>query len=247
MTHNTRGIVLRTVKYGDTSIITTIYTELFGIQSYIVKGIRVTGKKGQSKAGYFQPGAILQLSVYHNELKHLQFIKEYHWHHIYQAVFFDVVKNAVALFIIELLQHSLKQPEANPDLYEFTEETLVALDTAPGAITANLPIYFIVQLARYLGFEMQGMYAAATPILDLQEGGFTADLPSHQQTIEGIPAQFISRFMQVTHIHDLEQLQLNQQTRRELVQACIRYFTLHIADFTALKSMQVLQEVMGNA
>ncbi|MGL1102626.1 DNA repair protein RecO, partial [Vibrio parahaemolyticus] len=74
-------------------------------------------KKSAGKAGYFQPGAILDLEVYHNELKQLQFIKEFKWAHIYESIFFDVVKNTVAMYIIELLQHSLKQPEANPELF----------------------------------------------------------------------------------------------------------------------------------
>lgn len=77
MVHATKGVVLRTIKYGDTSVITSIYTELFGIQQYIVKGVRQSTKKSAGKAGYFQPGAILDLEVYHNELKQLQFIKEF--------------------------------------------------------------------------------------------------------------------------------------------------------------------------
>ncbi|MEI5604183.1 DNA repair protein RecO, partial [Streptomyces brasiliscabiei] len=83
---------------------TSIYTELFGIQQYIVKGVRQSTKKSAGKAGYFQPGAILDLEVYHNELKQLQFIKEFKWAHIYESIFFDVVKNTVAMYIIELLQ-----------------------------------------------------------------------------------------------------------------------------------------------
>ncbi len=77
MTHKTKGIVLRSVNYGETSVITSVYTESFGLQSYIVKGVRQSTKKGQSKQIYFQPGAILEMEVYHNELKNLQFIKEY--------------------------------------------------------------------------------------------------------------------------------------------------------------------------
>ena len=111
--HKTKGIVLRCVKYGDTSIITTIYTELFGVQSYIVKGARKSTKKGSSNANYFAPAAILDLQVYHNEQRQIQFIKEFQWAFLYQHIYYDVIKNAVAMFAIELLQHSIKQPEAN--------------------------------------------------------------------------------------------------------------------------------------
>ena len=123
MVHKTKGIILRTVKYGDTSIITTVYTELFGVQTYIVKGARQSSKKTQSKASYFQPAAILEMEVYHNELKQMQFIKEYQWSFFYEKIFFDVTRNAVAMYVIELLQHSLKQPEAHPELFYFIENT----------------------------------------------------------------------------------------------------------------------------
>src|SRR6476620_6106340 len=116
-TQKTKGIVLRTVKYGDTSVIASVYTELFGVQSYIVKGIRQSTKKSAGKGNYFQPGALLEMVVYHNEMKQLQFIKEFEWSYVYQHIFFDVVKHAVAMYIVEIAQHSLKQPEANPELF----------------------------------------------------------------------------------------------------------------------------------
>jgi len=121
MIHSTKGIVLRTVKYGDTSMIATIYTELFGIQSYIVNGVRTSSKKGPGKANLLQPAAILDLVVYHNDLKNLQRIKEFRWGYLYQHLFFNVLKNSVALFMVELLQKTLKQPEANPDLFHFID------------------------------------------------------------------------------------------------------------------------------
>ena len=77
MTQSTRGIVIRTVRYGETSVIVNIYTELFGLQSYIVNGVRTNSKKGHGKGNSFQPAAILDLVVYHNEIKNLQRIKEF--------------------------------------------------------------------------------------------------------------------------------------------------------------------------
>src|SRR5664279_2252005 len=97
MIYSTKGIVLRTVKYGETSIIAAIFTETFGIQSYIINGARATGKT--SKAHFFQPSSILDLQVYHSELKNLQRIKEVNWSYIYRTVLSDVIKNAVALYM----------------------------------------------------------------------------------------------------------------------------------------------------
>ena len=87
MIHKTKGIVLRTVKYGETSLVISAYTELFGMQSYLVNSVRVASKKGGSKAVFFQPASILDLVVYHNEFKNLQRIKEYKWAHLYAHIF----------------------------------------------------------------------------------------------------------------------------------------------------------------
>ena len=177
--HNTKGIVLRTVKYGESSIVTTVYTELFGVQSYIVKGARQGTKKTQGKAAYFQAAAILDMTVYHNEQKNLQFIKEYNWAYPYQTVLFDVVKNCVAMYMVEVLQHTLKEPETNPDLFYLIENTLQQLDKGTDTLTANLPLYFMLHLGMQLGFQIQGVYSEETPILDLSEGYFVSETPTH--------------------------------------------------------------------
>jgi DNA repair protein RecO (recombination protein O) len=243
--HNTKGIVLRTVKYGDSSVITTVYTELFGVQSYIVKGVRQSSKKSQGKANYFQPSSMLDMTVYHNELKHLQFVKEYNWAYLYEHVLFDVVKNTVALYVVELLQHSLKEPEANPELFYLIEDTLKQLDRGNATLTANLPLYFTLHLASELGFEIQGDYSVETSILDLAEGKFTNILPAHQDYLTGELAAITSQLATINFYNDLEEIRLNKTIRRQLSDAYLQFLALHISDFGELKSLPILQEILS--
>ena len=243
--HNTKGIVLRTVKYGDSSVISTVYTELFGVQSYIVKGVRQASKKSQGKANYFQPSAMLDMTVYHNEMKHLQFVKEYDWAYLYENVLFDVVKNTVATFVIELLQHSLKQPEANPELFYLIEDTLKQLDKGSPTLSANLPLYFTLHLASELGFKIQGHYSNATPVLDLAEGKFTRNLPDHQYYITNELANVTSQLSNLNFYNDLDTIKLNQPIRRQLSDAYLQFLGLHIADFGQLKSPSILQAILS--
>jgi DNA repair protein RecO (recombination protein O) len=245
MTHRTKGIVLKTVKYGETSIITTVYTELFGVQTYIVKGVRQSSKKSAGKASYFQPGAILQMEVYHNELKNLQFIKEYQWSYLYQHTLFHVVKNAAAQYIIELLLHCLKQPEANPELFYIIEDTLQQLDKGNDTLTANLPLYFTLHLTAELGFSIQGEFSDTTPVLDLQAGGFAAEIPMHVYYVTGELAEATSAINNILFYNDLENIALNRLVRRELLDVYLQYLSLHIEGFGELKSLYVLQEVLG--
>src|SRR5829696_1010998 len=142
MIAKTKGIVLRSVKYGETSLVVTMFTELFGVQSYLVNGVRTTQKKGSSKASMFQPVAILELVAYHNEFTGLQRLREYKWEFLYQHVLSDVHKNAVALFMVELLSKCLKQPEPHPELFYFIEDALHHLDEASNSVTGNFPLFF---------------------------------------------------------------------------------------------------------
>lgn len=245
MTHKTKGIILRTVKYGETSVITTVYTELFGIQSYIVKGVRQTSKKGNSKAIYFQPAAMLEMEVYHNELKNLQFIKDFQWSYIYEKVFFDVVRNAAAMYVAELMQHTLKQPEANPELFYLIEDTLKQLDRGNDTLVANLPLYFTLHLCSELGFQLQGEFSKQTPVLDLQEGFFVEETPSHPYYLTGNEAEITSRLNTIHFYNDLENFSLNRTLRRKLLHTYQQYLGLHIEGFGELRSLQVLQEVLG--
>ena len=67
MIYSTKGIVLRTVKYGETSVIAAIFTEMFGIQSYIVNGVRHLVKL--QKRISFNLHRMLDMQVYHSDLK----------------------------------------------------------------------------------------------------------------------------------------------------------------------------------
>ncbi|MBC8035339.1 MAG: DNA repair protein RecO [Chitinophagaceae bacterium] len=245
MLHKTKGIVLRTVKYGETSLIVSIYTELFGIQSYIVNGVRKAGKKGHGKGNLFQPPSMLDLVVYQNDLSTLQRIKEFKWAYLYKGIMFDITKNSVALFMTELLQKTLKQPEPNPDLYYFIEDAFTHLDNSEGAITANYPLFFSLHLSFFLGFRMADDYSGERNILDLQEGNFVKQYPSHSGFLDGELSYITSQLLKVRQPDELVQLRLNAETRRNLLQAYQHFYSLHIADFGTLRSLPVLQEILS--
>ncbi|RTL54235.1 MAG: DNA repair protein RecO [Sphingobacteriales bacterium] len=247
MVFTTNGIVLRTTRYGETSIITQIYTELFGIQSYIVKGVHQSTRRKPVQAVYFQPGAILALEVYHHQQKQLQFIKEFSWSYIYQNVLNDVKRHTVTLYIVELLQHSLQQPEAHVELFYLTQEALQLTDTGNDVLVANLPIYFTLQAAAILGFQIQGLYNVATPWLDLQEGFYVSTQPNHVYFMEKETAKATAALLQIMpkQIETIGEVVLNQSTRRAILQALQLYLSLHIPGFGKLKSLDILQEILS--
>ena len=245
MLHKTKGIVLRTVKYGETSVIVLVFTEKFGIQSYLVNSVRTSTKKGTGKANLFQPSAILDLVVYHNELKNLQRIKEFKWGYLYQHILSDVKKNAVALFMVELLTKCLKQPEANPDLFHFADDVFIHLDQSSEMVTANFPLFFALHLAVLFGFRITDNYSEQNSFFDLQEGKFVKERPSHPHFLEDKQAAVTSQLLKVMQPKELEEIKLNHDFRRHLLFAYETYYALHIQDFGTLKTLPVLREILS--
>lgn len=245
MVHKTKGVVLRTVKFGETSIVVSVFTELFGLQSYLVNGVRQVSKKGTAKGAYFQPSSLLDLVVYKNEFKNLQRIKEYKWAYLYQHLFSDIFKNAVALFTIELLNKCLKEPEPNQELFYFVEDALLHLDEATPTVTANYPLFVALHLAVFFGFRITDEFSEAQHYLDLQEGVFTEDQPRHSHYLQDREAEAVSHILKVMHPRELEEVKLNQDMRRRILTALEGYYALHIPDFGSLRTLPVLREISG--
>ena len=243
--HHTKGIVLRSVKYGETSVIVTIFMEILGLQSYLINGVRASTKKGSGKANLFQPSAILEMIIYHNELKQLQRIKEFRWSALYQHILSDVKKNAVALFMVELLTKCLKQPEANPELFHFAEDAFLHLDNAPDAIAANFPLFFALHLPVFFGFRISDNYSEVRPFLDLQEGDFVQEQPRHPHFLDEKQAFITSQLLKVQHPGELKDIKLNHEFRRNLLFSYEVYYRLHVQDFGTMRTLPVLKEILS--
>lgn len=243
MVHKTKAVILRTVKYGETSIICTAFTSIFGLQSYLVKGIRKTTKRSSGSINYFQPGSILQMEVYHNPLKQLQYIKEYQWSHLYNSVFFDVVKNSMIQFMVELILKTVKEPEANSELFDLIESSFIAIDQQDQKDAVNIPLYFILHLAKILGFQINGKYDADHTILDFEEGSFSSEIPAHDRYLANEDAAISYKLLNHKNIHEPVEISLNRIRRRDLLKSYQLFLAIHIEDFSELKSFSLLQQI----
>jgi DNA repair protein RecO (recombination protein O) len=248
MTHRVRGLVLRTIPYGETSVVATILTDQFGIQSYLVNGIRTTSAKRNEKAILLRPSHVLDMEVYHRDAKSLNRIREANWGKLYHHISGDVIKHSIALLWMEVLQHVIREPEPNSELFDFCEDCLGALDDADDAVTANLSLYFLLQLPRFFGFQLEQpepLKEHELTILDLKEGVFTDALPLHGYYVEGSLSQLTAELLKVMQPYELSEIKMNRDARRKLLEAYLLFYALHVQDFGKLKSLDVLQEVLG--
>lgn len=243
MLQQTKGIVLKSIKYGETSLIVNILTAHFGVQTYIVQGIRVAGAK-RNRAGLLQPATLLDLVAYQKPQKSLQRLREYSHAYLYTSIQEEVVKNSIALFSVELLLRLLPEGAAMPELFDFAYDYFVALDKLPSSDVANFPLYFIVQCSRYLGYELQGNYSAETPHLNLHEGGFSENTPLVRPFVSDEDAATLGALMTVGDMKALKEISMNAEMRYRLLDWYIEFLHQHTQHLGQIRSLGVLRTVL---
>lgn len=234
MLHKVRGIVLRTTRYGDTSIVVQVYTDVFGLQGYIVNGVRTV--KGKGKASLYQHGNLLEMVVYHKEQGGLMRVSECAFAHIYEQLPFQVVKGGLLLFYIEILNKIIREGEAQPDLFDFVFESFIDLDQTDKKISAH-PIWFLLGMTKYLGaypHYSDGCY------FDLQDGVFTDHIPPHLLYLDQAQTQSL-RYCLEPELRNYDQLNLTTSNRKKLLHSLISYYKHHVSDFGEIKSLDVLE------
>ncbi len=147
--------------------------------------------------------------------------------------------------MMELLSKLLKQPEQNTDLFYFCEDILIQLDNAPANIASNLPLFFALHVSHFFGFRVEDNYDERNCILDLQEGTFIAELPLHNNYIDGENALITSELLKVMLPQELSNLKTNHLKRRILLNQYMTFYALHFSEFGTMKTLMVLQEVLN--
>lgn len=222
MLHKTRGIVFRFTKYGESSIIVTIFTELFGIQTYLVNGVRSKSAKG--KIALFQPLTLLDLVVYYKENANIKRIKEVKCLHQYQSLAADLRKSTIAIFISEVLNKTVKDESHAQEIFEFLYHALILLDHQQTAVE-NFHLIFLIKLSRFLGF-----------------GAHQSDEILGARMLDPEEENILKKLLQTDFT---EVIPMTNAQRRNVLEAILRFYSLHIESLGEIKSVQVLREIMS--
>jgi DNA repair protein RecO (recombination protein O) len=237
----TRAIVFHTVPYSDSTLIARMYTEAFGIQAYLVSTSR--SKKGKVKSNLLQPLTQVEIEVNHRENKSLQRISEISCKAAYQSLHTDMVKTSIALFLAEVLSKSVREEEANSDLYAFLSNSLFILDHAEDG-TANFHLSFLMQLTKFLGFFPQTNTHGPRAIFDLRDGRFRTSPPDHPLWADADDSQVIDKLIEANY-ETMQGILLTGQRRRTMVNHLLRYYELHLQSMHDVKSHHVLEAVLS--
>ena len=238
----TRGIVFRTVKYGETSVIADIFTEEKGLHTFIAGSVRTA--KARMPYSLFQPMmAVDMVSYFREDAGALNRLKELRAAEVWSQIPFDIRHGAVALFMAEICRKSIQEAEENRELFDFLLEDLRWLDTTPHPI-ANLHLHFLLQLSGFLGFQPQTDFPENTELFfDLKEGTFHPVPPLQPLYLEPEQtAQLIALLH--TPLERCHEVILNRAERKSLLQKLLQFYQLHVPGFSEINTPEILEMVM---
>ena len=239
MIYKTQGIVFRATDYSDSSLIVKIYTEVYGIQSFIVKGAK---RKGASvKSNLFQPLTLLELTAYKNEKKQLQTLKEIRVATPLISIYSSPVKMSLLFFINEVVYKCIHEEEGNPNLFLFLQESIQLLENTEENYI-NFHLIFLMRLSRFLGFYPKGNFSDANCLFDMQEGLFLNTPPSHTRYLT-IERSLLLNKLLLSNYYDMGNLVVSAIERRKLLEVLVEYYEIHLSHIGKLNSHKILQQI----
>jgi DNA repair protein RecO (recombination protein O) len=236
----TQAIVLGAVKYGEGSRVLRCYTEVFGLQSYMLNSIK--SKNAAIKPSMLLPLTQLEIVAGHKGKGTLERIKEARVLNAYENIPYNPVKNAMALFLAEVLNKCLKEEQSNPDKFEFVQDACNLLDGLENT-PPHFHVSFLLSLSRFLGFYPDQQSAAKGQYFDLMHGVFQVQNPLHPHYMDSETTAALKAMLNTNLGQD--DVVLPKRLRKQLLIELLAYFKLHVDGFGQLKSLDVLEEIFA--
>ncbi|GHV01298.1 DNA repair protein RecO [Bacteroidia bacterium] len=234
-----RGIVLHSIRYGESGLVVYLLTRGHGRMTYMVGGVRSASSKG-NKAAFFQPMFPVEFEGLERPGAEMHRMRDLRSPAVLRSVPFDSRKSAITLFMAEVVYRLVREVEPNAPLYDFLESSVLALDGMEEGI-ANFHLWFLVRLSAFIGFHPGNEYLDGG-WFDIAEGLFSARAPSHALALAPRNAELLHLMMEADAAA-LAAIPLSGQRRSEFLTGMLAYLGYHLDAVHNIRSVEILKEI----
>ena len=214
MDHHTRLIILNTTKIGERSLVLHALSPDWGRRSFIA-----SVPKGGGMA-LFQPLSVLDAEIKENPRSDLWRVHALSASHPLTGIRTSAAKNAMTLFMSEVLYRTVRDGAREEGLFEWCERSILTLDALEGDY-ANFHLRFLLEFAAALGFSPS--LEDLMPFAGERLGELKALLRSDFGACMLIP--------------------LSGETRSEIAEILLRYLGYHTETRIEARSIRVLRDL----
>ncbi len=236
MIERTRGVVFHTVAYSDKASFVHVYTERFGRVAFLLP--QSQGRKSRMLRPLFRPFSYLEIDCEKASNQDIFRLREVRQIELWQHLYYDPVKNAVALFLTEVLSHLFREPDANPSFFDFLVQSIALFDIIEDG-KANFHLWFLLRLSGFLGFEPNVDTYKEGLFFDMVEGSFVSSLPSHSHFLQPHEAVAFAMLMRMTP-QTLHRFRFSRGERKQIIEHIMTYYRVHNAGYPEIRSLEIL-------
>lgn len=240
----TEAVVLSKLKYGDTSLIASLYTKDYGKLSGIIKG----GRNPKSKMGsVVNPLNHLEMVLYKKDTRDIQLISSVSIIAHYQGINDNFEKLKYGLSILELLKKLTPEHEANLRLFNGTVRILTLLETSnesPLVLFGRYYMFFLKEIGYEPQFEKciscgKSNLGNENLAYSFELGIFCPDCGRDRSFTYPINMELFDYLLCLKSNKKAEKF--NKATKEKAISFLENFTIHHIPDFKGLQSIQLLK------
>lgn len=239
MMTKTKAIVLRTIKYGDASVVADLFTEELGRLSFMVRIPK--SQKARVKKQFFQPLSVIEVDFDFRPRSGLQYLRDVRLSLPFASIPFDAVKLSLSLFLAEFIYYSTRDEQRNAGLFQYVENSISWLDAADHAF-ANFHLVFMMRFSRFIGFYPNLDDYVEGCFFDLRSASFCSKAPLHRDFLLPEEAERINTLMRMNY-ESMHLFRMNRLERNRITEIILNYYRQHVPNMPELQSFSVMREL----
>lgn len=257
----TDAVVLKSMRFRDTSKIVTFYTRKFGKAAAVAKGARETKNKFGAA---LEPMTEVHLVLYKRDQRDLQLVSQCDIIRPFKNIHAGMERMQTAFSVLELLSQLTHDEEENPAVYTLLTETLDAIDRAEKNF-GNYLYAFELRFSALFGFlpAFDRCFVCGRAAADdnprltfrIDRGGLLCPdcvkhrsdnrLPGLSATIGSPTARVLHRLL-TARLDSLSALVYGGSVWNEVNEILRSYLRYHFENWRPLKSEEVFRAMTAN-
>jgi DNA repair protein RecO (recombination protein O) len=246
---STSAIVLKTIPYGDTSIISRMFTEDQGKVTILAKG---AWRPKNNAGALLEPMNHIHLQYYHKSSREIQILKDGVFSQQFSNLRKELNKIIVGLAIVEMMDKSTMDNNPFPILYRLGWRVLKKLNDEKQNIWLVF-IFFLYQLSLRLGFlpNLKKCSKCNAYLTSSWFDDYTGELvcmDCSTQSKINLEENILSALQKLEslHIDEIHTLSINIQGIANSIQFLDTFISFHSEGLKKVRSMEMVQQILNN-
>ena len=246
---STSAIVLKTIPYGDTSIISRMFTEDQGKVTILAKG---AWRPKNNAGALLEPMNHIHLQYYHKSSREIQILKDGVFSQQFSNLRKELNKIIVGLAIVEMMDKSTMDNNPFPILYRLGWRVIKKLNDEKQNIWLVF-IFFLYQLSLRLGFlpNLKKCSKCNAYLTSSWFDDYTGELVCMDCSIQSkinLEENILSALQKLESLHldEIHTLSINIQGIANSIQFLDTFISFHLEGLKKVRSMEMVQQILNN-